>query len=698
MREYPVCFDNAVWIAPSAKVASPILQKCFCVEDPACDAKLYITGLGYFEVRLNGIPLTEDRLIPPASDYFRRDFTHVTYPVRDHFTHRIYYHTFDIADKLTKGDNILEIWLGGGWFVQEERLAEGDMTYSDSCTCIFAIGLRDRILPSDGTETWTESSIRSSNIFIGEEIDAAFQDTLPKPVRIFDMPETRLSPAIGTHDGLIRCITPTPVCESRERCVYDLGENVSALVSLRVKAPRGSRYILRFSECLNEDMTLDFQSTGSAYTNKSGSQQIMQDTFICSGETDIFMPKFVWHAFRYFELLGDCGQPMTLSVHVIHAQIGVTSEFESDSEGLNFLYDAYLRTQLSNYHGSFPSDCPHRERLGYTGDGQITARAAMMMLDGKELYRKWIQDILDCQDVETGHIQHTAPFQGGGGGPGGWCCAVVTVPYAFAKEYGYDDILQDALPAMEKWICFTEECMEDGLVVRESEGGWCLGDWCEPHGKELPPPFVNTCWFIHALRQYRELAAFLGHPVENRILTLEKVCLAAVSAAYGPIRNQGAAMAYAAWVGIEEVSRVAEYYADASAFDTGFLGTDVLCDVLFRGGYGNIVCKLLSSEEPCSFLYMKRHGATTIWERWYGHGWFSLSHPMFGGCARQLFQGVLGIAQPHGSFGYENVTVTPFLPEKMNYARGTITTPRGKISVSLTRTETGVHVETSLPG
>ena len=113
-----------------------------------------------------------------------------------------------------------------------------------------------------------------------------------------------------------------------------------------------------------------------------------------------------------------------LCAEVIHTDVAVTSSFSCSDPVLNWLYEAYIRTQLDNYHGCIPSDCPHRERLGYTGDGQLTAETAMLLLDTKELYRKWYQDILDSQGAETGHIPHTAPFLGGGGGPGGWGCAV----------------------------------------------------------------------------------------------------------------------------------------------------------------------------------------------------------------------------------------------------------------------------------
>ena len=162
----------------------------------------------------------------------------------------------------------------------------------------------------------------------------------------------------------------------------------------------------------------------------------MEDVFVGDGATHTFAPQFVWHAFRYLEVTGPGVQ--SVSVAVVHADTPVTAAFECSSPELNWLFDAYVRTQLDNMHGGVPSDCPHRERLGYTGDGQVCAPAAMLMLDSRAFYRKWIRDIFDSQDKTTGHVNHTAPFAGGGGGPGGWGCAAVTVPYHF---YGSSVIL-----------------------------------------------------------------------------------------------------------------------------------------------------------------------------------------------------------------------------------------------------------------
>ena len=686
-----MAFENARWIAPQAPVSVPVFKRRFELNTLPKAAKINITGLGYFEAYVNGMPLTDARLLPAASDYFRRDFSNVTYPVRDSFTHRIYYHTFNITDFLKHGKNELKIICGGGWFVQNERIAEGRMGYSDRPQCIYEIDLDGALIYSDGSETSSECEIRKSELFIGEIIDLGYRSEKEDKVITLPYPDSIMTLSDAVPDRIIRKITPKLISEKNGKRIYDVGENVSALVKLTVNADAGEMYLLRFAEFLSYDGDLDFTSSGANCIGASGKPQIMEDVFISGGGRSVFMPKFTWHAFRYFEIYGDFSSIEDIEVCVLHSDVPLTAEFESDSEGLNFLFEAYVRTQLSNYHGSYPSDCPHRERLGYTGDGQICAKAAMMMFESKRLYRKWIRDILDSQDHESGHIQHTAPFQGGGGGPGGWCSAVVTVPYAYLKQFGDKSILTDALPAMRRFIDFTEGCIEDGLVTRESEGGWCLGDWLSLDEAKLPEPFVNTCWFIHALRLYRNMSG----ASDIKINELEKRCLDAVTKEYQQLRNIGAAIAYAVFVGIESPSVCVNFYDTLGHFDTGFLATDILLDILFSNGFGEVAYKLLSSREVGSFLYMKDRGATTLFESWHCNG--SGSHTMFGACTRQLFEGILGIRQAPDSIGFEKISISPHLPRALNFARGSILTPRGRITVSLERKDSKVYMKTSIP-
>ncbi|MBR2467150.1 MAG: family 78 glycoside hydrolase catalytic domain [Clostridia bacterium] len=679
-------FAGSRWIAPTYSVDVAVITRKFTL-NANLKGHLYICGLGYFEATVNGQRLTQDKLIPVATDYHTRDLSEATYTATDIRTHRMYYYEYDVEGFLKQGENVLEVTLGGGWYTQRERIAEGKMHYLDRPRLVFTLAFDDMSIYSDGTETWCESEIRSSNIFIGEVIDYRFRDNAPKPVIFLPHPEESIfSPSIGIPDRIIRKIRPRILSERNGKRIYDAGENVSALVALR--ANRG-KFTLRYSEYLDGEGNLDFTTTGAHYKGTSGKPQIMTDVFISDGESRTFMPHFTWHAFRYFEIEGDSAGIEDVEVCVIHSDVGLTAEFDSDSEGANFLFDAYVRTQLSNYHGSYPSDCPHRERLGYTGDGQLCAPAAMMILDSKALYRKWIRDILDCQDINTGHVQHTAPFQGGGGGPCGWGGAIITVPYAFVKQFADRSILREALPAMRRYIKFTESCMENGTVVRESKGGWCLGDWKYLDSGKVPEHFVNTALFVRALRMYREMSG------SNEFEYLEAVCLSALEREYVALKEIGAASVWATYVGIESPEIPRKYYEALGKFDTGFLATDALVEILFKHGYADTANKLLSSGATGSFLEMKRRGATSLFESWGCRG--SGSHPMFGACTRSLFEGILGIRQSDGSYGYEKICFCPALPTGMNYARGSIITPRGKISVVLKRRDEKIEAILVVP-
>lgn len=174
--------------------------------------------------------------------------------------------------------------------------------------------------------------------------------------------------------------------------MLDVGENISGYVRFLQKGEAGSRTVVRFSENLKDNGELDFGSCG-------GEEQIQSCECISNGEENLFEPKFTWFGFRYFEVTGNAEE---IEAVVVHSKIAVTSSFRSDSENLNWLYDSYIRTELDNMHCGVVSDCPHRERLGYTGDGQLTCDTAMLLLDSRMLFRKWIQDIADCQDKTTG--------------------------------------------------------------------------------------------------------------------------------------------------------------------------------------------------------------------------------------------------------------------------------------------------------
>ncbi|MBO5078374.1 MAG: family 78 glycoside hydrolase catalytic domain [Oscillospiraceae bacterium] len=698
---------NAVrWIKAADACQSPIICHTFQTDKPG-EGYIEITGLGYFAVRINGMEITRDRFVPAQSDYEKRALSDLLYPISDTFTHRIYFLRYDCTQALQPGENVIEIRLGNGFYRQTERTEEGTMAYGKDLKTAFCLVFEDtagrREVFSDGTELWRESEILSSHLFTGEVHDARIIDQVPqwKPVQTVPAPQSELTLQTCPADRVIRTLQPVLLWEDGDRKLYDAGENISGNVRVTSGAPSGTRIRLRFAEnCI--DRELDFKSTGSAYVCASGCNQIMEDVFICDGKERTFEPLFVWHAFRYFEVTGPVD---SLQIQVIHSNTPVSATFQSDSEGMNWLFEAFLRTQLNNMHGGVPSDCPHRERLGYTGDGQVCAEAAMLITQSREFYRKWIRDILDCQDTVGGHVQHTAPFMGGGGGPGGWGCAIVLVPYAYYRRYGELEMLRQCYEPMKKWCAYLDSRLENSLVSREEPHGWCLGDWCMLEKAVLPEPFVNTYFYIKCLEILQQIADLIGKPEEINAFAVKAQTLtkALEDTYFDPetgdfCGNVQGANAYGLALGLGDGrtrNNMVSHYEKLGHFDTGFLGTDILLDVLFRKGQADLAYQLLSSREPGSFLYMKDRGATTLWEDWYGKD--SHNHPMFGACTRQLFSSVLGIRQAENTAGYQNLVICPQLPEKMQFAKGSIQTENGTVAVSWRREDGKLRFDVSIP-
>ena len=696
---------GAKWICGDKTAESPIITKRFNINSFSA-AAIYITGLGYFDAKINGQSITDERLLPIASDYEKRDYSTFYHKTEGDFTNRIYYHKFDITKLLKNGENTLTIQLGNGWYRQRERTCETNALFGESLKTIFCIEIQNEngynYIRSDGTETWHNSNVLYNNLFVGEIIDNRFSDDVPKSVTVLEDTASLLTLSTGVSDKVIREIKPTLIKKENGISIFDCKENITGVVSLTATGNAGEKITLRFAENIDSQMNLDFTSTGYHYGITSGGQQTQTDTFILAEGENYFEPKFVWHGFRYFEVLGEFDD---VTVKVIHSDTPVISKFESDSEGLNFLYEAFIRSQLGNMHGSFPSDCPHRERLGYTGDGQVASRAAMLTLDAKKFYYKWIQDILDCQDSVSGHVRHTAPYMGGGGGPVGWGGAIVFVPYNYYKTYGEKDIIIKTLPHVNRWLDYIKTRIENGLVAYEAEGGWFLGDWSALDETKIPPDFVNTCLLMNALLKCEEMAKIIGSDYDT-YRELYDICQNAVIEKFfdgksycGGIQGADAFAIYAGITYGNPQTALKEQYENLDHFDTGFIGTDILLHVLFENDFTDIAYNLLNSDARGTFLYMKRKGATTIWENWAKGEWdgFSHNHPMFGGCARQIFESVLGIKQIYADGGFNDIVISPKIPTKMNYAVGSIKTANGEIYVEWRKENDGIHFTVNTP-
>lgn len=701
--------DGAQWIG-TGECESPLLRREFDLARPV-NAKIAICGLGYFELYCNGRKVSTDLLTPAWSQYDSYAGKRSFYAFNDEMSSRVYYLEYDLSEYVTAGKNAIGIWLGNGWYNQHERVIEGDFWF-DKPKAIFRLRLEDqeevRFIDSDTQTMWRPSMIVSNNIYYGEIQDLSLQVSdwdaadyvMGKEWRntiAAEAPKGKLVLQSCPPDRVIRTVKPVCIGEYEGSRLYDAGENITGWAVLQSHS--AGKVTVKYDEYLHESGQFEFFPGDTP-------DKLQQDIFLCTGEQTL-KPHFTWHGFQYFVVTGDA-EP--LYCEVVHSDIHSTSCFKSDNETLNWLYDAYIRTQLGNYHGGVPSDCPHRERLGYTGDGQLTAQTALLLTDSEMLYDKWIDDILDCQDKRGGHVQHTAPFYGGGGGPGGWGCAIVEVPWALYLKTGDTTVLEKTYEPMLHWLKYMSRHSENGLVTNEYPDGmdavekeqcWCLGDWCTPDPIRLPEAFVNTYFYIKSLRCVLHISDILDITSDQEQLKqwLDTAINGMIDAYYDDQTGdfcegvQGA-NAFAVDLNLGDhrtLQNLVEKYRDIP-LDTGIFGTDILIRVLFENGHGADAIRLICYPQEPSFEKMRQMGSTTIWETWNGKG--SRNHPMFGAVVRYLFRYLLGIKQVEPKPGCPpEWDIKPQMQKELPSCEGYITTIEGKkIRVSVDRMNSTYHV------
>ena len=670
MRQEEI-FGKALWISLEDAVEKRIVVKSSFIVNKPQKVKIRALGLGIFHAYINGVRVSEDLFMPLSTDFEKKE----NRPLGEVLNHRIYVPEYDITDMLRDGENELTIHFGGGWYTYDWKVRRPevhDTKYGDAKVIYRIFGEdstgaleyvsseNDLVSESFVTEYfWCNYEILETQdfTFAGDFVRAKAVKPLDTEYLFTDCPP----------DRICRYITPRKLLQNEKYTLFDIGENLTFLPEVKLFGKKGERVTLRFYEEIGEDKApLEEHSYGQCFN------------LICDGTERITLPLFNWYSARYITVEGECE---LLRVGVVHTDVRIVSAFDSDSELLNWLNRAYVNTQLSNMHSGIPSDCPHIERRGYTGDGQLTCHAAMTVFDCKEFYRKWICDIADCQDRLTGHIQYTAPYLYSGGGPGGWGCAIVEVPYVFWKHYGDTKVLNDNYDGMLRYFDYLEAHSENALVVSDQKGKWCLGDWCTCESVVLPAPFVNNYFYVKSIDRVIEISRAIGR--EDKIPLLEKRRAERTDAMTRSYYNswdgnflggvQGA-NAFAVDIGIGDVrtyQNLVKRYKKLGYFDTGIFGTDLVIRVMLERGDAQSAFELITSCSDTSFYGMMKRGATTLWE------YFpnsledrSHNHPMFGAVAAYLYEYFLGIRQKEGSVGYRNLVISPVIVDGINRLSG----------------------------
>ncbi len=694
-------FSSACWVEFPENPVSVLARKDFEAENTV-SAKISVIGLGFFEGYINGKIISEDRFLPLDTDFHKRELKRKNGLWEEETAHRIYVSQYDVTSFIKDGKNSLCFMLGNGWYACTHQEKFGDKKL------IFLLTLRDKDgnitqIKSDESVVYKEGFIKEYNLTEGETQDFTdySEDWLYpeaslknlKNASVCDFPETRYMTSDCPADRVTEILYPAIIKVTDDYKVYDIGKNCSGNLVLLLPAEKG-----RCVEITGSEEKLA--------TNDLDPEKIMDQRarFICGDIEREASQKFTWHASRFFRVPADI---KVLRFDVIHTAVNVNSEFNCDNRVLRWLYDAFINTQLSNMHSGIPSDCPHLERRGYTGDGQLTADAVMTTVDAGKFYAKWIQDISDCQDRISGHVQYTAPYTHSGGGPGGWGGAIVHVPFMYYKHYGDPSFMIKLFPQMKEYFRFLDEHSRGKLVYYDVPDEWCLGDWCTPTKIKIPAPFVNTYFYIKHIDEIllcRDVLKLSGSEIKEFRAKRKVLADAIKKRYYDPktgdfAKNIQGANAFAIDIGLgtkKTFDRLLKVYDEKHMYyNTGIFGTDILTRVLFSNGRGDIAVRLLSSEGKYSFGNIMNQGATSLWEYWTGQR--SHSHPMFGAVVAYLFRYILGITQEKDSFGYDKLIIAPIDIKMTGKFSGKTEIPEGTVYVGIEYTDRFARFEITLP-
>ena len=690
-----------------AGVPASYLRKTFYLEKPLVRARLYVTALGLYEASINGQRVGDAVLTPGWTDY------HI----------RVRYQAYDVTDLLQHGENALGAILGDGWYCGHVEWRDRQL-YGERPKLLAQLVVTD----SDGNEmvilsdsSWKHNfgPLTESDILQGEHYDARrefpgwdrprFDDSAWFPVETFPPPEglqlvAQNGPLVKAHEHL----APVEMREIREwsgsRTIFDLGQNMTGVIRLRVRGAAGTTVRIRYAEVLNPD--------GSLYTANLRTARAT-DYYTCKGEgEETWTPRFTFHGFRYVELSGLIEPPAIDAVTGIvwHSESPVTGAFECSDPLINQLQHNILWGWKGNIV-DVPTDCPQRdERLGWTGDAQVFSRTSTFLTQSAAFWAKWLVDLEDSQSPE-GNIPPTAPstnaIRTGDGGPA-WADAAVIVPWNTYLAYGDRRILSERYGMMKRFVASLTAAAPDGIRVHPARTDWGgFGDWLALDGSGrteggTPKDLIGTAFYAHSARLLSQIAAVLGKSddAETYAALFERVRAAFQRRFVTPDgfvsgRTQTSYVLALAFDLLPEAAipnaldwLERDIKERGEHLSTGFVGTSHLPFVLSRYGRANLAYALLFQKTWPSWLYAVTQGATTIWERWDGWthdkgfqdpGMNSFNHYAYGAIGDWLYRVVAGIDTDSREPGYKRILLHPRPGPGLTWARARLDSPYGRI-------------------
>ena len=668
-------------------------------------ARVYAAARGVYELSLNGAKVGDQHLAPGWTNYNKR----------------IQYQTYDVTSQVKQGANALGAYIAPGWYAG--RIASfGSGKYGTKPSLIAQL----RVDYTDGTSEWVKSGsawktapgpIVTSDLIDGETYDAkaeipgwdlaSFDDAAWSAVGTQPSATAQLVPQI---DEPVRQTGEKPALEQTEpatgKHVYDLGQNMVGIASLRLTGNAGDTVTIRYGEVLNRDGTL--------YTANLRSAKVTDYyTFTTTG-TVVYEPRFTYHGFRFVEVSGTSVAPANSDITglVWGSDLETTGSLTTSNDLLNQLQSNITWGQRGNFL-SIPTDTPARdERLGWTGDINVFAQTAAYNSNTLPFLTKWLQDLRDDQSA-NGDLPGTSPYVTCCGGGIGWSDAGITVPYSIFKAYGDTNVVDESWESMDRFFDYVTD--QAGADLIDGRGGYL--DWLHLEDP-TPAAVLGTAYFAEDARMLGEMAASIGETERAAELAALSTDIRAAFAERfiaddGTVQGNsqtGYAMALGmGMVPAEQVKAVGDKFVakltlTGNHLTTGFLGTPWLLPALTASGHNDIAYQMLLHKDYPSWGYEIENGATTIWERWNSimpNGDFgdvemnSFNHYAYGAVGTWMYENIGGIAPLEA--GYKKIAIAPTPGGSLSSGEGTFDSVYGHISSKWNTTDHGIALDVSVP-
>lgn len=677
---------------PEEETACPIFSRIFSAKGNVKKARIYATGRGVYEAYLNGERIGEDRMTPGWTSYH----------------HRLQYQVYDITEMLRK-ENEIEIMVGNGWYkgifgfmlmpnIYGDRVgafAEIHLEYED--------GSREVICTDESWNVRT-GAVRYSEIYMGETIDTTIGEAQNREqsgirtgsVSVMEFDKSTLTAQENEPVRITeRVLAKKLIVTLKGEKLVDFGQNLTGLVELKVHGRKGQKIVIRHAEVLDKD--------GNFYPDTLR-QAKSEDTYICNGEEQVFLPHFTFHGFRYISVEGmDDMRLDQFTACVMHSDMEKSGDFQCSNPKVNQLQSNIAWGQRSNFL-DIPTDCPQRdERLGWTGDAQIFSWTASFNRNTALFFRKWMRDVAAESSLEKG-VPHVVPDILGQYSSSAWSDVAVIVPWVVYQTYGDKGILEENWKCMHEWVDYIKsQCGANGLW----QTGFQYGDWLALDKEESADRtgatdkyMIANAYYLYVTDLVRQIAEVLGFAEEaEKYQKLYDTTLEAFRQEYytstGRIVSEtqtGAILSlYFNLAREKDRERILQILKTnienhKNHLATGFVGTPYLCHTLSENGEHELAATVFMKEDYPSWLYAVNMGATTIWERWNSimpdgsfdvSGMNSLNHYAYGSIGDWMYRKVAGVSQLKP--GYKKFKVQPMFVKGIEEAGVTFESIYGQI-------------------